>query len=238
MQPHIRSIRKLLVILSVLIVVFLLYQAVRSQQFHVVNTNPSISNVATASPFFKVNFNKTLSKNDVSVVSSYSIISSYEVQGKTLIINLNTPLTTKRTYYIKINSISDTNRHKISSKAFVFVPKDVPSKDLPADQGQAILRKQGNYYPSSPASDPIIAHLPYSTLDFSLSFQYATGSGNNSGLVLQAQLLIAPGVVGAEATTAADQYKQEVIDYIKSLDLDPTKYNIQYQVVNETITGT
>lgn len=147
MQPYNpNKLVQLLKLATVAIIIFVLafsvYEIVSSRRFHVVGTNPDISNVATVSPFLKIKFNKPLAGKNISVTSSYSIIKSYSVQDKTLVINLSVPMTAGYSYYVKINSISDAKGDKIVNKVFSFVPKTVVAQDLPADQQQALLQAQ------------------------------------------------------------------------------------------------
>jgi len=137
-----RFLKPLFIVLPVLVVAFVAYQVVRSQRFHVVSTYPSTSNVATVSPFLKINFNKTLSRRGLSIASSYSVAKSYKIEGKVLVVTLKSPMTADYSYYIKINNISDIYGHKINNEVFSFVPKFMSSQDLPKDQQQALLQAQ------------------------------------------------------------------------------------------------
>ncbi len=136
------GIRLVLIVAGVALLVFLGYQFYLSRHFRVVSTNPSTKNVATISPFLKINYNRQLSSKGLSVTSSYSVVKSYEVQGKTLVVNLKTPMTASYQYYVKVNSISDNNGEKLVGRVFVFTPKKILSKNLPEDQKQALLKTQ------------------------------------------------------------------------------------------------
>jgi len=204
------------------------------RKFHIVSTDPPVSRVSNSIPFFNINFNKPLVSKSLKITSSPDIISSYNVSGKAIDISLK-PLTVNQAYTITINSLAATDNETIQNKSLRFVAQYISPQDLPNDQKQAILHNQENY--SSPADNPIVGHLPHSTLNFILSAQVTTGTNSKPSLVLQAQILLAPGVTGATAAADINQYKQDVLSYIQSLGLNPAQYNIQYQIVNETITG-
>jgi hypothetical protein len=121
------------------------YQSLK--KFHIVNTNPSVHKVATVSPFFKINFNKQLSNDGLSVSTS-QVVSSYVVSNKTLVFNLKTPMSSITTYSITINKIFDTNGNQIANQTFTFKPKVIDFKDLPEDQKQASIQLQAAH-PSS-----------------------------------------------------------------------------------------
>src|SRR5262249_32745118 len=123
----------------------------------------------------------------------------------------------------------------INNKSIKFTAQSLSYNQMPKDAQKYLVSHQDNYAPVQ--KDPILASLPYSTLDFNLDSSFPTGKNGKPTLVLQAQLLLAPGVTGAEATTDTEQYKQEVLDYIKSLGLSPDNYTIQYQTVQEQLNG-
>jgi hypothetical protein len=229
---------RLIIQLAIILVLFVFattaYNIYKDHQFRVVSTNPSTRNVATATPFFKVIFNRQLSKDNLSVSSNPAIISSYSINGDELDMNLNTPTDSNTTYNITINSISAADGKTLTDKNFKFQPKQVNSQDLPQDQQQALLKNQTQYLQQR--QDPIIAYLPYGTLDFNLNYHFINQS-TNSKIILDAQLQLAPGLSGAQATATTNQYKQEVTDYIKSKGLNPASYTIEYQVVQESLTG-
>lgn len=76
--------------------------------------------------------------------------------------------------------------------------------------------------------DPIFKYIPHSTLDYSL-----TGASNGGQALLTAQLFLT-AADQSNADAAATQYKQEVLDYITSVGLDPSKYTIDYAIVNQS----
>ncbi len=242
-QPYDNSQKRLIQVVKVLavlaVIVLCIFAGIKIYQavvFRIVSTSPQTNLVATTTPFMKVTFNKTLSNTGVALSSTSGIIKSNSVAGKTLIIYLDYPLKANTRYSINIVSIKSTSGSTINSKSITFTAQNLPYGQMPKAQQKYLVSHQDNYTPVQ--KDPILASLPYSTLDFSLDSSFPTGKDGQPTLVLQAQLLLAPGVTGAEAATDTAQYKQEVLDYIKSLNLNPDNYTIQYQVVQEQLTGT
>jgi hypothetical protein len=139
---RIRALTPLLIIVLLVLAVYFVFV---NSKFHITGTNPKTSSVATISPFMKVNFNKQLSKSDLNVSSSPAIIRSYDVEGKTLVINLGTPLLAGKVYTISIGRIRDIKNNVITNKNLVFVPKVIPAQDLPKDQADAILKQQASH---------------------------------------------------------------------------------------------
>jgi hypothetical protein len=145
---YVRLLRALLGLVVIFVVLFAAYQFYLSRHFRVVSTSPKISNIAAVSPYLKINFNRQLSSKGLSVSSSYSVIKSYKVQGKTLLVNLKSPMTAGYEYSIKVKSISDTKGEKITNKAFLFTPKNIAYQKLSKDQKAALLQAQANRPPS------------------------------------------------------------------------------------------
>jgi hypothetical protein len=151
MQPNsvlTKQTKLLLFILAALFICGAGYLFYVSSKFHIVSTNPDTGNVASVSPFFKVNFNKRLLDKGYSVTSNPSITETPTVNGKTLTMDLDGPLDTNQTYTITINNISDTSGNVLSSKTFTFTPKNIASQDLPKDQAQRLLKQQAARTPS------------------------------------------------------------------------------------------
>jgi len=148
MYPQTKIRKQLLLLLTAIILVFVGYEVYFSTTFHLVSTNPSTHSVATASPFFKINFNRPLVNSGLRISASPNIISSYSLSGKTIDIVLKTPLNQDQAYTISLNNVSDTNGKTIASKVFSFKPKYIASQDLPADQRQALLKVQTQHTPS------------------------------------------------------------------------------------------
>ena len=210
-------------LLSIFILAALIaVQILASFHFHVVSTDPNIKKFSNAVPFFKINFNRTLSTSNVKVTSSPSIISSYSVSGKTLDLSL-LPLSVGKTYAITLQSIADSRNQTITNQVFSFVAQAINPSGLPTDQRQAILRNQESY--PAVQSNPIFKYLPYQTLSYSL-----TGQINGPEVIVNAKLYIDEAEVSNEMEAVA-QTKQEVISYIQSIGLNPSNYNIVYTVV-------
>lgn len=209
--------------LFILLVVYAVYLTLT---FRIVGTSPKLSNVATASPYITVSFNKNLSSNGLSVSGTEGLVTSTSVKGKNLQINLNN-MTTGNEYVVHINSVSSTSGKTIKNKDLSFKAKNIDVGNLPKEQQQTLINQQDQN--QGVAADPIISHLPYGTVDFSLTAQTPDTNQDQSKLVLNAQLILSHADMSNEDAAIA-QYKQEVINYIVSLGLNPNNYNIQYTV--------
>lgn len=220
---------KRLLALLALVIAFLLaygiYLTIENSVFHVVSTNPSTNSVATVSPFFNIYFNRDLKPGGIKISSMPNIISSYHVVDKVIYIKLITPLRSANKYTITLNSIRDSEGDQLGQQSLSFTPQYIPSQNLPYDQRQALLKNQVRY--NEQHSNPIVKHLPHSTPDFNLTYGYQT-INNQQHLVLNAELFIPQAQANNISATAA-QDQQEILQYIQSLNLNPSSYTIHYK---------
>src|ERR1700722_17293767 len=90
--------RKPIIIAAVVVIfLFCVFQVYSTLTFHETSTDPGVNNVATLSPFFKINFNKSLSSKNIKISYKGGAGDTYKVQGKTLTIYLNYPLSANTT---------------------------------------------------------------------------------------------------------------------------------------------
>jgi hypothetical protein len=234
MQPlspfHLSKI-KILIGAVLVIVAVALFVVLVVLPFHVVGTNPSSQSVTTLTPFFDIEFNKTLSSSGLAVSSNPSIVRSFSVQNKTLVINLSPLLLSGgKTYTITVNSVKSTSGQELLNKTFSFSPHQSTFSGLPSDQQAAILKAQQQGQSQPVNNDPILKYLPHGTLDYTLTAAYATVNGQTK-LQLNAVLLLTGADLSTNQTeqAAISQYKSEVNQYITSLGLNPGNYSINYR---------
>ncbi len=217
-------LKRLAYAITVVLVAIAGYFVVVNRHFHLVNTNPTLSKVSTIAPFMKLGFNKDIDPKKVSVTASGDIIGDINVQGKTITLSLKTMAKDKK-YSITIKSVTSTGGETITNKTLDFTARFIAFADLPKDQQDTIMQKQAAN--SKIKSDPILGHLPYGNADFKLRAKVVGAST----LSLQAELLLSAADARTDQNAAIQQYKGEVLDYIKSLGLNPDSYTINYVVV-------
>ncbi len=225
--------KPILLVVGAVFLVAVIFSIYQQFTFRITGITPKPSTVASSTPVFKVKFNKALSDHGIAVTSDPMVVESTSVSGNTLNIKLKTPLKDQQKYTLTITTVFSTNGQQVGNKKYTFTAKDIDPSTLPSDQQQTILQNQKQ----TPAiTDPIVSHLPYATIDYRIDPQITTDANNKQTLVIQAQLYILPGA-GSDADQA-NQAKQKVLDYIRSLGFDPANYNIQYQNVVQSISGT
>lgn len=194
-----------------------------------VGTSPNLNSVATLSPYIKIKFNHGLSKRNISIAANNTLLygQKYYVNDKTLIILLNEPLVANRQYSITINNIVDDHGQQIKNDTLSFMPKNLKSGQLSKNaQEELIARNESNKL----YDNPILKHLPYFSVNFNLSADFKSNLSNSSKLTLIAQLTIPTAYVGSLRLNYINQEKQQVINYIASLGLNPNNYTINYSI--------
>lgn len=132
--------------------------------------------------------------------------------------------------------VADDNSYRIDYGAGSSVTKVTIyitySTDASKQAALAWIQAQG----TDPASlsityrqDPLLARLPYTSLDFSLST--VPGSSSSDKQQLMAQLFLS-SADQADQSAAVARLEQEVLDYIRSVGADPNNYKISYQIVS------
>jgi len=220
-------------ILAVVFVVLILfggYTLWRSTTFHVVNTNPSLSSVPSVIPYIDINFNKKLSSGGLSVSADPNIVKSYSVKDKTIRVNLMV-MTANESYKLTVNTVKSTDG-KIFNRVFTFKARNIEFSKLPESQQQAIVNSQDPNDPSLVTNNPLLAHLPYGDIGYNITSLITTQS-NKPKIIIKISVILA-GVdykLSPQALQQTiDQREQAAIDYIKSLGLNPSNYDIQYDV--------
>jgi len=165
----------------------------------------------------------------LSVEGSAGLVQNYHISGKSLVIGLNYPLEINKTYTIVIKSVMSEGGATITDRTLTVKAVDVPYDKLSRRAQQALLNAQDKN--QGVLNDPLVAHLPHSTLDYNLSAVVQTGSKGKDVLAVKAELLLSNADVKSGEQQAIDQYKQEVFDYIRSFGLDPSKYVISFVVI-------
>lgn len=183
------------------------------QQFRLVQTNPSVGNVATVSPFMDIEYNKPLSSN-VRVTTTSKIIESVQIQGDEIHILFYIPLQLS-TYSINVSNISDTAGQTLKDETFVFTPKIMTNSQLPSDQ-QAALQSIQLEYAKKVQGDPLIRFLPFTGGGNEFKITYSiSGQGSN----IQITVTI---------TAANQQGFNDAITWIKEIGANPNNYHIVY----------
>ncbi len=217
MQSKYRRILALLLLLIFLVLV--IYALFNYLTFRVVSTDPHTDRVSTVSPFFKINFNKGISAEGLTVSSPQDIIGPYSTSGRSLIITFKQSLENNRQYMINVGNIKSLGGKTIRIKSFSFVAKYLPENQLSLDQRNAILKSQQQYQ-NTLQMKSLIQLLPFTGGGLTFRVDYQISYSNNKPNV----------VILDEAPNQSGQ--QAGIQWIKSLGYNPKDYNIRYVTTN------
>lgn len=200
--------------------------------FRVAYVSPSPKQFPTSMPYIDIILNHPLQDRDVSSSISVSegVKKSVQLQDpKTIRVNLQN-IGTDKSYTLLIQNLRDTG-NKVINKTIIIHSKYVPFDKLTKSQQAAVSKNQDA---DQAASDPVLSKLPHSSLNYTLTAGYQTTNGQQK-LTIKAQILLTASDVRSNEQAAIDQYKQDALGYLKSVGIDTTKYDIQYDIVEPSI---
>ncbi len=226
-QPVPKKIKLLGLVLVFLIIAYMVFEYFN---FSYLGTTPGLSQTYNWTPVIEFRFNKNLITKGLSVsMSPNSLYGNYKIKGNLIEVPLSVPLSNSTTYSITINSVYDTHGQELKNLVYTFKPRSISVSSLPDYQKYDLISRNE----ASPVyQDPILKHLPYDTIDFSLVATFPAGKNNIPSLVLVAKINIPAAYTGSLAQQMTIQYEQEVQSYIQSLGLNPSNYTIDYVITN------
>lgn len=227
---HLFRRRTFIISIVLAFMVLATYGVWQTSRFHIVSTKPSLSGVPDIIPYIEINFNQKLADQGYSVSSSSSIIDGYSIDNKTLRINLKSTTADKK-YSLQLSNIKSV-KGEVISKTLELKTKTIPFDKLPGGLQQTIVNGQNPKDPSLPANDPLVAYLPYGDLGYNISYTITT-QDNKPALSVKISVILSGSdykLSQPELENKINQRQQQARDYIRSLNLDPAKYNIRYSV--------
>ena len=236
-MPSNKKVVGLVVSVVLLIVGFVIFQVYLALTFRITKTTPKLKGVVTtALQTFVVEFNKELDP-DVDYLKNLDDnlkhVAAVKIKGKNLEVRTKPAIDGKQ-YSFTVKNIKAKNGSVISAVNFNYTARYIPYEQLPKDQRQLIDQQK-----DQPAEDnPILNHLPYGDLHYSLSAEFEEHEEESvelGKLRLKAEILLSASDVRTDKDSAIAIYKQEVLDYIKSLGFDPAKFEIIYEIIEPSL---
>lgn len=222
---------KRLAIVALLLIggfIFFLAASMQESGFRVLKTNPKLGEVTVFTRFIEVEFSEPLVKDSLKIpdqdsVKSVSVVNEQKVK----IFLKSTDKGKKQTITIEA-ATSSTTGEKISNKKLSFSAKDSTWDKTPREQQLAALDVQDQKTPIM--RDPVMSHMPHNTLTYKL-----TAVVEGEKIKLHAELT--PSFADTQDDNSVnpasiERYKKQVLEYLKSIDIDPVKYELYYTVIN------
>lgn len=227
-----------LIVLIILAVVGLLaWQIYLSLTFRLTKTIPKPKGtVSTALQTFVVEFNKELDPGVdylASIADGQKHVAKIKIDGKSLEVRTNSAIDGKR-YNFTIKNIKSKSGSVIPQINFDYTARYIPFDRLPKDQQRLVERQEDQLS----EDNPILSRLPYGDLHFRLSAEFEEHEEESTKigeLRLKAEILLSASDVRSDRDAAIAIYKQEVLDYIKSLGFDPASYKIDYEIIEPSL---
>ncbi|OGL29691.1 hypothetical protein A3D14_03665 [Candidatus Saccharibacteria bacterium RIFCSPHIGHO2_02_FULL_47_12] len=232
MEPNNNKRLRIFAAVFVLIMVGLaVFVFINNLGFHITKTVPKLTGTTPSIlNGFKIEFNRELASN-VDYMKTLNDeakhVKSIRLNGKSMLVVTQLNEEGKK-YKFNINNIKAKDGSVIKSVRFDYIARFKPAEKL-SDDERALFEELGSLYK---ADNPILAHLPYSNLDFRLSGQFEQSeSGELGAFYLDAKLYLSNADIKIGRDDAIAQRKKAINDYIASLGFDPGDFTIKYEII-------
>lgn len=133
-------------------------------------------------------------------------------------------LSIKQSYLV--HYIWSPDKSNVNLGGYAATIECLPSSKL--IYGNFTCKDDFNRSPIITNSDPILDYLPHSTLDYNV-----TGNYNGNKLDLNVDILLSlSDTLDNKTEDSINKYKSQVVDWIKSIKLNPDNYSITYNIYN------
>ncbi len=210
-SSRLKKISTLAVVIIIVLIIFGIYQ---SLTFHLIATDPPLSKISVVASTINFQFNKRLVQG-VKVTASPSIISSYSVSGKNVVVSLDIPLKVGQSYSITLHNIRSVGGDTIISKTLLFKAKSVDNLPLTSAQNKVLLKKQ-QQYSNLINGNSFLQLLPYTgpNFEYRVSYTIIYNSQNNPIPVVQ-------------VTAPNQQAQNDALSWVASQGYTPQNIDIQ-----------
>ncbi|MET1033086.1 MAG: hypothetical protein ABWX94_01160 [Candidatus Saccharimonadales bacterium] len=222
--------KRLAVIVILLIggFVFFLTASMQESGFRVLKTNPKLGDVTIYTKFIEVEFNEPFVKDSLKIPDQDSVKSVTVTSEKKVTIFLKSAEKGKKQTITIEAATSSTTGAKISNKKLSFKAKDASWEKTPREQQLATLDAQDQK--AATLRDPVMDYMPHNTFTYKLS---AIVDGDKIKLHATLTPSFADTLDDNSVNPASiDRYKKQVLAYLKSINIDPAKYDLYYTVIN------
>lgn len=224
------SRKRILLVIGLLVILgFGIYKIWENTQFRVIATTPSISrSVTTGTSVIKIDFSHDLSSEGVYdrtiIAEGQSHIREVEQRDRSLYIRLF-ELSEGNEYKIKLKDIFSSDGEVLRGYEINFIATYIPYERLSQAQKDLESQETDRFEPD----DPILDHIPFSTIGYSIEPVHDTTEEGVYSLIINAKIFLSNADRGFE-DQATEAYKQEIFNYLQSKDINPEDYQFNYIV--------
>ena len=220
-----RKYKKVVIVVLLLGFIFTAYEIYIASTFHIIKTDPSVSNISVISPYFDVHFSKNLSKDIKVQIIPSNASSSTVISGKNIKINLISPLLSSQSYKITITNIYSLNGDHLGDKVFNFKPVSILNTKLSKEQTKVITNQQSAYKDASYANGLSVI-LPFIGPDLNYRINYTSIIDSNNKPVIT--III---------SYKSEQSKTDAVAWLKTQGFNINDYKVQYLGLDSTQQG-
>lgn len=210
----IKRVRLFLILLLFLAILWVVLSIHRSLSFRVSGTDPSVTSVATISPFFKIEFNKPLARTVSVTIYPQNLPASYEIKGSVVTVTFNKQLQEGQTYSVRLANIADQAGSHLPNKTFSFQAQSISPSALSASQQKVLEANQAKY--NAIQNDGLVQLLPFSGGGNEFQVSYTI---NYSAKTPQLVIVV---------TASSPQGQTDAVNWIRQVGFDPSKYTITF----------
>ncbi|NCO10953.1 hypothetical protein GW930_03575 [Candidatus Saccharibacteria bacterium] len=203
------------------------------QLFTFFNTGitPSPNNTSRFSQFIDISFNKDLkSVGFVKISPNSSILASYEINKSSVRLFIN-DIVEYETLSIELQQIESVDGYKLDSFQFDVVLTD----DLTdGEQLERALEEQDET--TELRSDPILEHIPHSTLSYKITPDMTRVRADGSSIVdVNVEVFLTAADMRGDRDAALSVYKKQVEEYFSLKSINTENYTITYTIVESSL---
>ena len=196
--------------------------------FRITKVSPGGKSISIDNIYLEVSFNMDIKQN-AKISSTDDIVKDITYEKDKLKLKLG-QLTENKEYTIVFEEVY-SNSGKVLNKTHRFIAKNIPFDSLSKSEQKILINNQDQ---DITTTDPILAHLPYGGIGFSLKAIPEDNHKDDSRIKVHADILLSRADMD-EYEEAQKRYKQDVKDYFKSINLDINNYTIDYTIVEPSI---
>lgn len=223
------NIRLIVVVTALAILAYVGFLIWQNTQFRVTGTTPSTSgSVATSTSVIKIDFSHDLSEevvyNRTIIDDGQSLVREIERRDRSLYVRIF-EIFEGENYTISFKDILSSDGEVIKNFRLTFTAKYIPSERL----SQAQKELENGETDRFEVEDPILKHIPYSTIGYSLEPVNSVSEEGSYALFVNMKIFLSNTDRGFEEE-AVESYKKQAFDYLRSKGINSDDYEFNFIV--------
>lgn len=204
------------------------WQVFVASRFRITSISPNTGKlIPSSTESIVISFSKSLVSGrdyEEELSDDQAIVQSIEVENKQLTVHLKA-LDEEKQYAFSIKEVVAESGQIVQDIEISFITKYIPYNDLSKAQQERQLEQTD----INAEEELLDTFLPYGDLGYYLAGLYV-GEGQNYRYELRARITLSRADM-SNRETAIELQKQNIREFIRSKQLDPDSYPIEYEIV-------